>query len=128
MSKDDAAGGVGRRAILGAAAVGAALAAAPAALAQAPRPSATPPAGLGTGGGSSKIFQTTEISSGRVMGIANGPVWEFRGIPYGTPTGGRNRYMPPRPPAPWGGVRECFAFGQISPQTQSDIRGEYGQL
>lgn len=84
--------------------------------------------GLGTGGAGSKLFQTTEIAQGRVMGIANGPVWEFRGIPYGAPTGGRNRYMPPRPPAKWAGVRECFSFGQVSPQTQSDLRGEYGQM
>ena len=85
-------------------------------------------AGLGTGGAASKIFQTTEIAQGTEMGLANGPTWEFRGIPDGAPTGGRNRYMPPKPPARWAGVRECFAFGQICPQTQSDIRGEYGQL
>ena len=30
--------------------------------------------------------------------------------------------------SPWTGVRECFAFTSICPQTQSDIRGEYGQL
>lgn len=125
---DDVTGGVGRRAILAAAAAGAAMAAAPRVLAQTPRPAATPPAGLGAGAGPRKIFMTTETRTGKVMGIANGPVWEFRGIPYGAPTGGRNRYMPPKRPAPWAGVRECFAFGQISPQTQSDIRGEYGQL
>ena len=113
-----------RRAVLAGAAAIAATAAAGKALAQ------TPPAaaGLGTGGAARAIFKTTETANGRVMGIANGPVWEFRGIPYGAPTGGRNRYMPPKRPANWAGVRECFAFGQISPQTQSDLRGEYGQL
>lgn len=127
MSQDTT-GGVGRRAILGAAAAGvAAAASASKALAQAPAARAAAPSGLATGG-ASKIFQTTTIASGKVMGIANGPVWEFRGIPYGAPTGGRNRYMPPKRPAPWTGVRECFAFGQVCPQTQADIRGEYSQL
>ena len=110
----------GRRAVLIAGAALAAAAAAPKALAQA--------SGLGTGGASSKIFLTTQTATGKVQGIANGPTWEFRGIPYGAPTGGRNRFMPPKPPAPWTGVRECFAFTSVCPQTQADIRGEYGQL
>jgi para-nitrobenzyl esterase len=110
----------GRRAVLLTGAALAAAAAAPKALAQT--------SGLGTGGASSKIFAITETATGKVQGIANGPTWEFRGIPYGAPTGGRNRYMPPKPPAPWKGVRECFAFTSVCPQTQADIRGEYGQL
>ncbi|THD66202.1 MAG: carboxylesterase/lipase family protein [Phenylobacterium sp.] len=98
------------------------------AAAQAPSPPAAAPSGLAAGGGSSKIFQVTDTATGKVQGIANGPVWEFRGIPYGAPTGGKNRFMPPQKPAPWKGVRECFAFTSICPQTQADIRGEYGQL
>jgi para-nitrobenzyl esterase len=116
-----------RRTILLTGAALAAAAAAPKAMAQA-RPADAQPAGLATGAGGGAIFRTTEIATGKVQGIANGPVWEFRGIPYGAPTGGKNRFMPPKPPAPWKGVRECFAFTQVSPQTQADIRGEYGQL
>jgi para-nitrobenzyl esterase len=117
-----------RRVLAAGAALAATAVAAPKALAQAPSPPVRPPAGLAAGGGSSKIFQTTEVATGKVMGIANGPVWEFKGIPYGAPTSGKNRFMPPKPPAHWAGVRECFGFGQACPQTQSDIRGEYGQL
>ncbi len=110
----------GRRAVLITGAAMAAVAAAPRALAQT--------SGLGTGGAASKIFLTTQTATGKVQGIANGPTWEFRGIPYGAPTGGKNRFMPPKPPAPWTGARECFAFTSVCPQTQADIRGEYGQL
>jgi para-nitrobenzyl esterase len=119
--------GPNRRAILTAAAAATLVA-------QAGRPQpaqaqpARPPAGLGTGGGSSKLFAVTDTRTGKVQGIANGPVWEFRGIPYGAPTGGKNRFMPPKPPAPWTGLRESFAFTSVCPQVQADIRGEYGQL
>ena len=117
-----------RRVLIAGAALAAGAAAVGKAAAQAPTPPARPPAGLAAGGGSSKIFQVTGTVTGKVQGIANGPVWEFRGIPYGAPTGGRNRFMPPKKPAPWTGVRECFAFTSVCPQTQADIRGEYGQL
>ena len=117
-----------RRNILIAGAALATAAVAGKATAQAPTPPAAAPAGLAAGGGSSKIYQVTDTATGKVQGIANGPVWEFRGIPYGAPTGGKNRFMPPQKAAPWKGVRECFAFTSVCPQTQADIRGEYGQL
>ncbi|HEY2357616.1 MAG TPA: carboxylesterase family protein [Phenylobacterium sp.] len=117
-----------RSVLIAGAAIAATAAVAGKAGAQAPTPPATPPAGLAAGGGSGKLFQITNTATGKVQGIANGPTWEFRGIPYGAPTGGKNRFMPPKKPAPWTGVRECFAFTSICPQTQSDIRGEYGQL
>ncbi len=75
-----------------------------------------------------RLFWTTEIATGRVMGIANGEIKQFKGIPYGAPTGGANRYLPPRPPAPWYGVRECFSHGPISPQTITPLTSEYGRL
>jgi carboxylesterase type B len=44
------------------------------------------------------------------------------------PTAGRNRYMPPRRPTPWTGVRECIGYGQISPQTPAALGSDYSQL
>jgi para-nitrobenzyl esterase len=93
---------------------------------QTPPPAAVP--ALGGGQPTAQLFWTTNTTSGKVMGMANGPVKEFKGIPYGAPTGGVNRYMPPKKPAAWKGVRECFAHGQVSPQTLSALGSEYGML
>jgi len=75
-----------------------------------------------------QLFSTVETTNGKVQGIANTGIKEFKGIPYGAPTGGKNRYMPPRKPAAWSGVRECFGHGQISPQTLSNLAGDYGMM
>src|SRR5215831_12860645 len=96
----------------------------PAAFAQeggTPRPTSA----LG-GTATGKIFVETETTTGRVQGIQTTGIKQFKGIPYGAPTGGKNRFMPPKKPAAWKGVRECFAHGQISPQALTDLRSEYG--
>ena len=71
------------------------------------------------------MFVTTDTTLGKVQGIEVYGIKRFLGIPYGASTAGKNRYMPPRKPAPWTGVREAFEFGQISPQAWADPRREY---
>jgi para-nitrobenzyl esterase len=69
-----------------------------------------------------------ETTYGKVQGISIGHIKAFKGIPYGASTAGKNRFMPPQKPAPWGGVREAFAHGQISPQVPADLRRDYAML
>lgn len=61
-----------------------------------------------------------ETSGGRVEGGVSAGVRHFLGIPYGASTGGTNRFLPPRPAAPWSGVRDATRFGNSAPQTNPD--------
>ena len=77
---------------------------------------------------SGRLFVDTDTVYGKVQGLQVTGIKIFKGVPYGAPTGGRNRFMPPRKPAAWSGVRECLAHGPISPQAPTDLRSEYGMM
>jgi len=57
-----------------------------------------------------------ETNSGKVAGYVRNGIYTFKGIPYGDTTEGANRFMPPRKPKPWTGVRSSRQFGHVAPQ------------
>ncbi len=57
------------------------------------------------------VAPVIETISGKLRGALSAGVYSFKGVPYGASTGGRNRFMPPQPPAAWSGVRDARAYG-----------------
>jgi len=68
------------------------------------------------GAGALQGTPVVETTAGRIRGaIIEGAV-AFKTIPYGGPTSGANRFMPPRKPAPWAGVRDALDYAGHAPQ------------
>src|ERR1700729_733503 len=56
-------------------------------------------------------------TSGKIRGVVQeNKVNAFRGIPYGAPTGGTNRFMPPVKPEAWTSVKDTVEWGPEAPQ------------
>ena len=60
-----------------------------------------------------------ETSSGKVRGTVAGDIKIFKGIPYGAPTSGKNRFMPPRKPEPGLAFATLSAYGPTAPQVSA---------
>jgi para-nitrobenzyl esterase len=66
--------------------------------------------------GLSQRTPVVETTAGRVRGGVIEGVAAFKCIPYGAPTAGANRFMPPRRPAPWAGERDALEYTGHAPQ------------
>lgn len=57
-----------------------------------------------------------ETALGKVRGAVVDGVSQFKGIPYGDVTSGDGRFLAPRTPKAWSGVRDTPGFGRSAPQ------------
>jgi para-nitrobenzyl esterase len=71
---------------------------------------------------------TVETTNGKVRGLINSGIRQFKGVPYGASTEGANRFQRPQPPARWSGVRDCLGYRSVSPQVPSDTKNDYARL
>lgn len=72
-------------------------------------------------------FVEVETRYGKLRGREEDGIAIFRGVHYGASTAGKNRFLPPSPPAPWTGVRDALEFGEVAPQSIA-VTSEYGRL
>lgn len=63
-----------------------------------------------------------DIESGRIAGYVSHGIFTFKGVPYGDTTAGAARFLPPRKPKPWTGVRSSRQFGFVCPQDKGTGR------
>jgi len=69
-----------------------------------------------------RLSPIVDTSNGKVRGYVEDGIHTFRGLRYGAPTGGVNRFRPPATPAPWTGVMHGYvaAGGNVAPQLTAD--------
>ncbi len=64
-----------------------------------------------------------ETAQGRYRGRLIDGVHVFKGMRYGASTAGAGRFMPPRAPETFAGVRDAFDYGDQTPQAQGGLAG-----
>lgn len=69
---------------------------------------------------------TVRVGNGELMGITQGGVHQYRGIPYAQPPVGALRWVAPQPIAGWSGQRDATTFGAACPQTPAPFADTSG--
>lgn len=69
-------------------------------------------------GGTGPVLAQTRL--GPVIGQSDQGSLAFKGIPYGSPTSGKSRFMAPSPARTWDEPLRAFDYGPISPQSDPD--------
>ncbi len=67
-----------------------------------------------------------ETSHGTLRGRQSDGVHAYLGLPYGGPTGGSNRFLPPTAAEHWTGARDALEYGAASPQAPAPDQAMYG--
>jgi para-nitrobenzyl esterase len=57
-----------------------------------------------------------EVASGKLRGTIIEGIAAFKAIPYAAPPTGNHRFLPPREPEPWQGIRDAIASSGRAPQ------------
>lgn len=57
---------------------------------------------------------------GTIRGYISNDVFTFLGVPYGATTAGENRFLAPKEPQPWEGVRDAVFYGYVAPQNMDN--------
>jgi para-nitrobenzyl esterase len=60
-----------------------------------------------------------ETSAGKIRGYKRNGIYIFKGVPYGASTSGTRRFMPPKKPEPWTGIRNALEYGRVCPQQET---------
>jgi len=76
----------------------------------------------------SSTYVMADTTFGRIRGIDSDGIKVFKGVPYGDTTAGPNRFLPPKDPVAWSGVRDALEWGASAPQREPGTQARASAL